>query len=126
MKKMLLVVLALLLVVCSAYAQDEQKQLLTIEGKIVVEQSSDGKEVVKIKSGLVDLLIVANAVLEELLKIEKLEEKTVSLEGEKGLNEEGTVETFTISRFQIVETVEHDDHEGHNHHDHGSHEGHNH
>lgn len=101
----------------AAFAQEGQKlpALITIEGKIVLEKTAEGKDLTKVVAGLVELVLVDNAVLQELLKTEKVTEKVFVLEGEKITAADGVTETFVISAFKEAVQAPAVDHSGHDH-----------
>lgn len=120
MKKFLFGLLVTILFAGVVFAQDAQSDtsLVTVEGQIVLEKSADGKALVKIKAGLVEMILEDGSVVQELLKVEKLTEKVFMLEGEKLLAADGVTETFKVSSFkEVVKTPAVDDHG----HDHGAH-----
>lgn len=141
MKKFLFGLLVVLMFNGVAFAQDAQPvpaaqpepaqvapALVSVEGQIVLEKTTDGKDVVKVKAGLVEMILEDVPVVQELLKIEKLAEKVFVLEGEKVLAADGVTETFKVASFkEAVKAPASDDH-GHDHsgHDHGDHDGHGH
>lgn len=130
MKNVLFGILVVLLLAGAAFAQEGQElpDLLTVEGRIVIEKSAEGKDLVKVNAGLVELVLQDNAVLRELLKTDKVTEKVFVLEGEKIVAADGETEIFVISSFrEAAQAPVVDDHgHGHGGHDHGSHDGHNH
>lgn len=117
MKNVLVAIMVVLLMAGAAFAQETQpnSDLITVEGKIVLEKSVDGKDIAKVKSGLIDMVLVDNDVLQALLKVEKVFEKAFILEGKKVLAADGVTETFVISSFEEdAHDHDHDDH-GHSH-----------
>ncbi len=125
MKKVLLGILVVLLMAGAAFAQETQKlpALITVEGKIVMEKTAEGKDLVKVVAGLVELVLVDNTALQDLLKTDKVTEKVFVLEGEKVTAADGATETFVITSFKEAVQAPVLDSHGH---DHGSHDGHNH
>lgn len=136
MKKFLFGLFVALMSTGAAYAQDAQPApvaqpapaqvapaLVSVEGQIVLEKTADGKDVVKVKAGLVEMVLEDGPVVQELLKVEKLAEKVFVLEGEKVLAADGVTETFKVASFkEAVKAPAADDHG----HDHGDHDGHGH
>jgi len=105
MVRTLFVVLLAVGLVCPLLAQDKpaptpKTDLVKLEGKILVEKDKAGKEIAKIKTADAELVLLDCDKLKELLKVEKLAEKTFVLEGEKAKDKNGKETGFMIKSFE--------------------------
>jgi len=74
---------------------------IKIEGKVIVAKGKEGApDVVTFKTADAELTLLPGDKLNELLKIEKFEEKTFVLEGEKVAAKDGKSEGFMIKTFE--------------------------
>ena len=83
-----------------APAADAAVAPVKLEGKIIVAKDAEGKETASIKTADAELALLPCDKLTELLKVEKVAEKTFVLEGEKAKDKDGKETGFMIKNFE--------------------------